>query len=614
MAVITGSASPLSGFAIDVPTPVSAIGGPAGWLLLPTPSGVTWMAPLADPAGGGATPSIGPGQSARFTFTSPYRPGHVPFRAIDETPIDERPTEEDAEDYVANCLSAMAPLGGTTTGPVAPDRDGDGIVDEIELAYGLDPDSGAGNDGPLGDPDGDGVGTADELARGTHPRGFVQRYFAEGATSSTFSTRIALLNIEADPAHVQVRYQMPDDTIRSQLVVVDAHARATVDVGTLPEMATAEFATTIESDVPIIADRTVSWAGASAYGAHAETSTASPALTWYLAEGATHGTFNLFYLLQNPNSAAAQVRVRFLRTAGAPLVKEYTLSPNSRTNVWVDVEEFPGLGAALASAEVSAVIESLNGQRILVERALYMDVAGQPFSAGHASAGVTAPATTWFFAEGATGPYFDLFVLVANPGDTPAQIEASYLLPDGSSVEKQFSVPGNSRYNIWVDYEDARLADTAVSTSIRSANGVPVIVERALWWPSPDWYEAHNSAGATTTGTRWAIAEGEVDASRNLDTYVLVANPSADVADVQVTVFFEDRTSLQRTFPGILPRSRFNVPISSMFPASAGRRFGVLVESLGPSAAPIVVEWSMYWDAAGQTWAAGTNALATKLQ
>lgn len=29
---------------------------------------------------------------------------------------------------------------------------------------------------------------------------------------------------------------------------------------------------------------------------------------------------------------------------------------------------------------------------------------------------------------------------------------------------------------------------------------------------------------------------------------------------------------------------------------------------------PIIVERAMYWDAAGQSWAAGTNALGTKLQ
>ena len=69
----------------------------------------------------------------------------------------------------------------------------------------------------------------------------------------------------------------------------------------------AEFSTLIESDVPIVADRTMTW-NASGYGSHAETSLAAPASTWYLAEGATHSGFNLFYLIQNPTPTATTVR------------------------------------------------------------------------------------------------------------------------------------------------------------------------------------------------------------------------------------------------------------------------------------------------------------------
>ena len=52
------------------------------------------------------------------------------------------------------------------------------------------------------------------------------------------------------------------------------------------------------------------------YGSHAETSVASPSLVWYVAEGATHSGFDLFYLLQNPNAASAEVEVRFLLPGG----------------------------------------------------------------------------------------------------------------------------------------------------------------------------------------------------------------------------------------------------------------------------------------------------------
>jgi hypothetical protein len=205
---------------------------------------------------------------------------------------------------------------------------------------------------------------------------------------------------------------------------------------------------------------------------------------------------------------------------------------------------------------------------------------------------------------------------VANPGASDAQIEVNYLLPDGSVIVKPYTVAASSRFTIWVDQEDARLADTAVSTTIRSMNEVPVIVERAMWWPGPSsqWHEAHNAPGATTTGHRWALAEGEVDATRNLDTYILIANTSAVAADVKVILLFEDGSSAERTYAGIPARSRFNVPVSAFFSEAERKRFGTIVESLGASPAQIVVERAMYWDTLSQRWAAGTSALATRLQ
>ena len=144
---------------------------------------------------------------------------------------------------------------------------------------------------------------------------------------------------------------------------------------------------------------------------------------------------------------------------------------------------------------------------------MYLDQPGRALGAGHESAGVTSPATQWFLAEGATGTYFDLFILIANPQTATAAVQADFLLTSGQVITKTYTVGGNSRFNIWVDLEDPPLANAAVSTRVTSTNGVPIIVERAMWWPGPTsatWQEAHNSPGETTTGTRWAIAEGEI--------------------------------------------------------------------------------------------------------
>lgn len=493
------------------------------------------------------------------------------------------------------------------------DADGDLMPDAWELQYGL---NAALSDGGA-DADGDGVSNYDEYVRGTHPKGTSARYFAEGATGTFFSTEIDLLNTGSTSANVLLRYLKEDGGTVSKFKLVPAHTRATERVQETQGLASTAFSTIVESDTPVVTSRTMTWTNRS-YGSHAEGGVSAPATSWYLAEGATHSGFSLFYLLQNPSTSAAQVTVEFLRPApNAPIVKQYVLAPLSRQTVWVNQVD-----SALAATDVSAVIRTTNSVAIVVERAMYLDRAGTPFNAGHGSAGVTTPATQWFLAEGATGPYFDMFILVANPSTTQAQVRATYLLPSGATQERNYVVAPRSRFNIWVDQEGAALADTAVSVTLTSTNAVPIIVERSMWWPgdASTWNESHNSPGATTTGVEWAVAQGEVGGPANRETYLLLANTGASAGTARVTLMLENGATLVRSF-ALPARSRVNVAVGAAFLPSGstpglapGSRFGALVESLGAAPAPLVVECAMYSDADGVKWAAGTNSVATKLR
>ncbi|MBL8142947.1 MAG: PD40 domain-containing protein [Acidobacteria bacterium] len=460
---------------------------------------------------------------------------------------------------------------------------------------------------------------------GVHDGGLYKRYFAEGATGTFFRTALALSNAASTAVDATIRFLTTAGNAIVQAITVPGFGHATVDVGTVPGLEAAEFSTVVESALPLTVDRTLTW-DVSRYGSHTEASLAAPSLTWYLAEGATHSGFDLFYLLQNPDPArSATVTVRYLRPSGAPLSKTYTVAAGSRANIWVNQEEFDVAGVAtrvLASTDVSAVFTVANDVPIIVERALYRSTGGLTFGAGHESAGVTAPARQWFLAEGATGDYFDLFVLVANPTDRPARIRARYLLPSGQVLTKEHDVAANSRFNLWVDQEELPagsglfpLADTAVSTTIESLDDVPVIVERAMWWPgtAATWYEAHNSPGATSSGLAWAVADGEVGGPSSIETYILIANVSSTPGTAKVTLLFDDG-STSTIYVALPANSRNNVSVRDDFPQVAGKRFGVLVESVGEQRAQLVVERAVYGNANGDTWTAGSNALATRLR
>lgn len=133
-----------------------------------------------------------------------------------------------------------------------------------------------------------------------------------------------------------------------------------------------------------------------------------------------------------------------------------------------------------------------------------------------------------------------------------------------------------------------------------------------MWWPQPLWYEAHNAYGTTATGTRWALAAGETGGPSGAETYILIANTGTTAGTARVTLRAETNESFVRDVA--LPAgSRTSVAISTVFPEVAGVRFATLVESIGASPAPIVVERAMYASPGGVTWAAGTDAVATRL-
>jgi hypothetical protein len=247
---------------------------------------------------------------------------------------------------------------------------------------------------------------------------------------------------------------------------------------------------------------------------------------------------------------------------------------------------------------------------------MYFSRPDQAFAAGHESAGVTATSTHWFLAEGATGSFFNMFILLANPNTTDANVELQFLLEDGSVITKDHVVPAQSRVTLNAALEDARLQSANFSTVANSTNGVGILVERSMWWPANNpggWYEAHNSPGETTTGTKWAMAEGESGGSVDKQTYILIANTSSFAGSARVTLLFEDGTTDVKDV-ALPANGRTTVNVQVEFASAANKRYGAVVESLGGSPAALVVERAMYSNAGGVVWAAGTDALATKLQ
>lgn len=500
------------------------------------------------------------------------------------------------------------------------------------------------------------------------------RHLAEGAISpGWFDTRIALVNPEREDVRATVTYlaagRDPAVPPPGETISIPAHGRVTLDPArVLAEAAVtgAAFSTVIESDRRIAADRTMGWPAASPSAAHAEQAVEEASIRWHFAEGATHGGFDLFYLIENPNAVDARAQVRFLLPAPlAPVTATYDVPARSRVNVWVDHEAsvHPAM-AVLGNSDVSVDVTSVAhvtaagarvpAQPLFVERAMYLTHDdGAPFQGGTASAGVAEPLRRWYFAEGATGDFFDLYLLLANPNPAAATADVRFLLTDGRVYRKTVHVAGESRLTLPVDLLDGLAGDggtpdppaaeralAAAAFSMVVDATAPLVAERAMWWPDATgrWTEGHASHGVAEPGTRWAVAGGEFVAHgpgrAGVATFVLIANTSAHEGLARVSPLCDgpQPSPLPRIFR-LPPTSRTTVnggappmadadgyaPDGSGFGAALdGRRCGFLVESLQWDALPLpqlVVERATYHTPeAGWPFVAGANATGTLLR
>jgi len=425
---------------------------------------------------------------------------------------------------------------------------------------------------------------------------------AEGATGPFFDLDIALANPNSVAAPVTLTFLREGGASVTQSETLAAYSRRTVRVNDVPGLASGAVSTVVGSAgaLPIIAERTMFWDRASHYSGHGGIGIPSARSRWYFAEG-SQGFFDTYLLIANANTSAITATVTFLLESGAQVVKSYAIGANARQTVHA------GSIPELAGKSFSMVIDAT--APVSAERAMYFGAA-RFWDGGHDSAGVADPSTTWYHSEGATGPYFDTYILVANPNSQDVTVTFRYLLESGTAIAKDHVVRANSRLTVNVEAEDPLLANAAMSTTVTAP--LPIVSERSMYWPGAfaSWHEAHNSFGVTQTGTRWGLAEGRVGSAEGFETFILLANPGGSSADVRVTFMRQDGSTVVKTYI-VGPTSRFNVHVNAMVPEIVSD-FGALVEST--NGIPIIVERSLYWSALGVVWAGGTNVAAMRIE
>lgn len=316
------------------------------------------------------------------------------------------------------------------------------------------------------------------------------------------------------------------------------------------------------------------WEGEHAVTVYNNRSQPRPSRDWYLAEGSTAWGFETYVLIQNPNPTPAEVQVDFMKPGGATQGHSYVMGGNSRLTIAVN--------SLVSASDVSTHVRA--DVPVVAERAMYWG--GR--RGGHVAVGSNSLGSDWYLAEGSTAWGFETYVLVQNPNPTPAAVRATFMRPDGSTQQYDFSTAAFSRLTLPLN---DLVGSSDASTRIQS--DVPVVVERAMYWNGRDG--GHATLGVAGGCNTWYLAEGCTD--YGFETWVLVQNPNDVPASVTFS-FMRPDGSVVRAVRTAGPRSRLTLNMAESVPGSE-------VSTYVRSEQPVIVERAMYWPRGSRARAGG---------
>jgi len=389
-------------------------------------------------------------------------------------------------------------------------------------------------------------------------------YLAEGSTAHGFDTYVLMANPSASAATVNVTYNTSRGRIpRAQPITVPASSRVTLHVS--EDVPNVDVSTTLQSTVPIVAERAVYWndriEGTDSIGVTAASK------TWYLAEGSTAFGFETWVLIQNPGTAAANVDVTYMTSKG--IVKKPTFPVAAGQRYTIDV------GKDVGFCDVSAKVES--DQDIICERSMYWDSR----RGGHDSVGVTSPSKKWYLAEGSTAWGFTTYLLIQNPSeDKSATVNVTYMTKFGPAHEPAFTMGPGSRKTIRVNDS---VVDEDTSIMVESDNGV--IAERSMYWDNGTGKAGHETVGVPAPATNVYLGEGST--AWGFETFLCIQNPSSQDAVVSVT-YMTPNGPVSTPDRVVGANSRLTVDVGQECP-------DVDTSIKVQSATPIMAERAMYW-------------------
>jgi FtsP/CotA-like multicopper oxidase with cupredoxin domain len=332
--------------------------------------------------------------------------------------------------------------------------------------------------------------------------------------------------------------------------------------------------------------------------------TSLPTPAFYFAEGTTRPDFDTYICIQNAGSADADVTITYMKGDATTDHYQLIVPVNSRATVMPKAT----IGTGDDSAhDFSTKVECTNGQQIVAERPMYFNYLGK-WTGGHDVVGITAPAPTFYFAEGTARPDFDPYFCVQNPGDTDADVTITYMKGDGTTQDQSFNVLANSRFTVSAKDFLGEGDDYAhdFSAKVECTNGQDIVAERPMYFNYlGKWTGGHDVVGTTAPAPTYYFSEGTT--RPDFDPYFCIQNPGEVDAEVELTYMSGDGTltTVSLTVPmhsrsTVLPREKLGTG------DDITHDFSTRVECINGQ--DIVVERPMYFNYLGK-WTGGHDVL-----
>jgi hypothetical protein len=200
--------------------------------------------------------------------------------------------------------------------------------------------------------------------------------------------------------------------------------------------------------------------------------------------------------------------------------------------------------------------------------------------------------TTWYFAEGYTGPGFEEYLTLLNPNPFDCYVDIEYMVRGGDSITRGHTVAAASRYTVKVN-DDAgeRLELSARVRSFRSddrAVQAGIVAERPIYFLFGGTIDGGSvSLGSTTLEKKWYFAEGYT--GDYFQEFLTIMNPQDGAALVDITYFTDAGAPIVRPSLSVPAHGRETVLVNT--DVGAGRNVSARIES----DQPILVERPIYF-------------------